>query len=158
VHILVRGESLAATMSDYLIQRIHASGKITLHPYTEITALAGNRFLEQVTWKNRQTGETAVKNIHHIYLMIGAIPNTQLVEGCLELDSKGFILTGPEASGNTWPLDRPPMMLETSTPGVFAAGDVRAGSIKRVASAVGEGAMAVSQIHQALADLVVEKV
>ncbi len=158
VHILVRGESLAATMSDYLIQRIHASAKITLHPFTEITALAGNRLLEQVTWTNRQTGETEVKNIHHLYLMIGAMPNTQLVEACLELDSKGFILTGSEVSGKTWPLDRPPLMLETSIPGVFAAGDVRAGSIKRVASAVGEGAMAVSQIHQALADLVVEKV
>ena len=108
------------------------------------------RSLEQVTWKNRQTGETEVKNIHHLYLMLGAVPNTQMLEDCLELDSKGFILTGPEAATRTWPLDRPPLMLETSIPGVFAAGDVRSGSIKRVATAVGEGAMAVNQIYLAL--------
>lgn len=155
VHILVRKEGLAATMSDYLIQRISASNRITLHPYTEVVALRGGRNLEEITWKNNKTGIMEILPIRHLFLMIGAIPNTHFLKQSLKLDEKGFIITGPEAAGfNIWPLERSPMMLESSIPGVFAVGDVRAGSIKRVASAVGEGAMAVSQLHQALAEQV----
>ncbi|SHJ73137.1 thioredoxin reductase (NADPH) [Hymenobacter daecheongensis DSM 21074] len=152
VHVLVRGEGLAATMSDYLVQRILASPQITLHPHTEIVALAGERYLEQVTWQHRQTRQADTVPIRHVFLMLGAEPNTQWLNGCLQLDEKGFVRTGlphPAANAN----QRPPLTLETSIPGVFAVGDVRAGSVKRVASAVGEGAMVVSQVHEALAAL-----
>jgi thioredoxin reductase (NADPH) len=153
VHILVRGEGLGATMSDYLIRRINASGRITLHPFTEVTELRGGRLLEEISWRNHRTREVEAQPIRHLFLMLGAVPNTQWLEGCLELDEKGFIITGTGGKPGGWPLPRPAMLFETSVPGVFAAGDVRSGSTKRVASAVGEGAMAVSQIHQALADL-----
>jgi thioredoxin reductase (NADPH) len=153
VHILVRGEGLGATMSDYLIRRIDASARITLHPFTEVVELRGGRLLEEITWRNHRTGETQVQAIRNLFLMLGAVPNTHWLEGCLELDEKGFIVTGTGGKPGQWPLPRPAMLFETSVPGVFAAGDVRSGSTKRVASAVGEGAMAVSQIHQALADL-----
>lgn len=152
VHILVRKESLASTMSDYLIQRINASNRITMHPYTEVTSLKGGRKLEEITWKNTNTGSAETHQIRHLFLMIGAIPNTHFLQATLKLDEKGFIITGPDAADNSWPLKRSPMMLESSIPGVFAVGDVRCGSIKRVASAVGEGAMAVSQLHQVLAE------
>ena len=153
VHILVRGNGLADSMSNYLIQRIDASQHITLHPNTEIEALEGERYLARVVWKNNQTGETQTKDMRHLFLMLGAVPNTQWLSGCLQLDEKGFILTGSEVSGGEdWPTGRPRMMMETSVPGVFAAGDVRSGSTKRVASGVGEGAITVSQLHQALAE------
>jgi thioredoxin reductase (NADPH) len=152
VHILVRGEGLAATMSSYLIQRISADARITLHPHTEVVALDGLRHLTNTTWHNHKTGETTTYPIRHVFLMLGAVPNTAWLDGCLRTDDKGFVLTGAESGlGSRGPVERPLMMLETSVPGIFAAGDVRAGSIKRVASAVGEGAMVVSQIHQALA-------
>ncbi|WP_207533568.1 FAD-dependent oxidoreductase [Desertivirga arenae] len=154
VHILIRREGLEATMSDYLIQRIKASGRISIHPYTEVTELRGEQSLEEVTWKNNQTGETESKSIRHLFLMIGALPNTSFINRCLLLDKKGFGVTGQAAAeSESWTLQRAPMMLETSIPAVFAVGDVRSGSTKRVASAVGEGAMAVSQLHQALVEL-----
>ena len=154
VHMLVRGNDLADSMSDYLVQRIRASNRITLHTCTKVVGLQGERFLEQITWRNNDTGHTEDRPIHHLFLMIGAVPNTQWLQGCLQLDEKGFIRTGAEVhSSERWPPERPPMMLETSVPGVFAAGDVRSGSIKRVASAVGEGAMTVSQLHQVLSEL-----
>ncbi|WP_207421788.1 FAD-dependent oxidoreductase [Desertivirga brevis] len=154
VHILIRREGLEATMSDYLIQRIKASGRISVHPYTEVTELRGGRALEEVTWKNNQTGETESRSIRHLFLMIGALPNTGFINSCVLLDKKGFVVTGQAAAeSESWTLDRSPMMLETSIPAVFAVGDVRSGSTKRVASAVGEGAMAVSQLHQALVEL-----
>ena len=153
VHILVRGHDLADSMSDYLVQRIHAARRITLHTSTEVVGLQGDRFLEQITWRNNKTGHAQDHSIHHLFLMIGAVPNSRWLQDCLQQDEKGFILTGPEADRSGWPLARPAMMLETTVPGVFAAGDVRAGSIKRVASAVGEGAMAVSQLHHVLAEL-----
>ena len=153
VHVLVRGEGLADSMSDYLIRRIDASQRITLHPHTEIDALEGERYLERVVWKNNQTDATETKDISHLFLMLGAVPNTRWLNGCLQLDEKGFILTGSAVSdGEDWPMSRPRMMMETSVPGVFAAGDVRSGSTKRVASGVGEGAITVSQLHQALAE------
>ena len=151
VHVLVRGENLAATMSDYLIRRISATNRITLHPFTEVISLAGERYLEAVVWKNHRTGHTENHSIRNLFLMIGAVPNTQWLGNCLQLDEKGFVQTGPGATNrDAWPLERPAMMLETSVPGIFAVGDVRSGSIKRVASAVGEGAMAISQLHQAI--------
>ena len=153
VHMLVRSHDLADSMSDYLVQRIHASRRITLHTDTEVVGLRGERFLDQITWRNNRTGQTEDRSIHHLFLMIGAVPNTRWLQGCLQVNEKGFILTGAEADRADWPLARPAMMLETSVPGVFAAGDVRADSIKRVASAVGEGAMTVSQLHQVLAEL-----
>jgi thioredoxin reductase (NADPH) len=148
VHMLVRGDGLAATMSDYLIQRISAHEGITLHPHTEVVGLSGDRHLTHTIWRNHQTGETTNHPIRHVFLMLGAVPNTAWLGGGLRTDDKGFVLTGLDVGPAA---ERPLMMLETSVPGIFAAGDVRAGSTKRVASAVGEGAMVVSQIHQALA-------
>lgn len=154
VHLLIRGESLAASMSDYLIERISSSSAITLHRHTEITDLLGNAHLEGVTWKNNQSLEEQTHPIRHVFLMIGAMPNTDWLDGHVMRDEKKFIITGPAASqGPDWPKDRPAHMLETSMPGIYAAGDVRSGSIKRVASGVGEGSMTVSHIHQFLSEL-----
>ncbi|MBV8915618.1 MAG: FAD-dependent oxidoreductase, partial [Acetobacteraceae bacterium] len=146
VHILVRGDGLAETMSDYLVQRILNSPHITLHANTEITALAGDTALREVTWTNRRTGESETRRIGNLFVMIGASPNTEWLEGCLELDKGGFVKTGRDRDGN--PLDSP---FATTLPGVYAVGDVRAGSVKRVASGVGEGSVVVQAIHQHLA-------
>lgn len=153
VHILIRRDSLVDTMSEYLISRIEASPKITLHPHTEISELSGDHHLEQVGITNRQTKEAETKDIRHVFLMIGAAPNTDWIKDCVKLDDKGFICTGIDlANYDKWTLPRSPMMLETSQPGVYAVGDVRSNSIKRVASSVGEGAMSVSHVHQFIAE------
>jgi thioredoxin reductase (NADPH) len=151
VYLMVRGPGLASTMSRYLISRIEASREITLMTWTEIEELEGGEQLERVHWRNKQTGEAGVYDIPHVFLMTGACPNTQWLEGCLALDDKQFIKTGAEV-GEEWPLKRSPYLLETSLPGVFAVGDVRAGSMKRVAAAVGEGSMAVQFVHKVLAE------
>jgi thioredoxin reductase (NADPH) len=155
VYMLVRSAGLAASMSRYLIRRIENSPTITLRPQTEIVALEGDNRLNSAYWRNGKTGQTEKHEISHIFVMTGADPNTRWLNGCMVLDSKGFIKTGPDllpedlgAAG--WPLTRPPYLLETSLPGVFAVGDVRGGSIKRVASAVGEGSIAISFIHKVL--------
>jgi thioredoxin reductase (NADPH) len=157
VHMLVRSAKLADTMSRYLIQRIEENPTIELHYKTEITALEGSTHLECVTWKSKSSGETSVHQIRHVFIMAGASPRTDWLRGCLALDDKGFILTGRDldaaAGAPAWPLPRSPQMLETSLPGVFAVGDVRSGNVKRVASAVGEGAIAVHLVHRALAEL-----
>ena len=145
VHVLVRATGLAATMSDYLIQRIEGSPRITLHPCTEITALAGDHLLRQVTWTDRGTGAAETRVIGNVFVMIGAEPNTDWLQGCLELDEKRFVRTGSDKSGRS--LASP---YATTRPGVFAVGDVRAGSVKRVASGVGEGSVVVAAIHQFL--------
>jgi thioredoxin reductase (NADPH) len=155
VYMLVRSSSLAASMSRYLIRRIEEIPKIVVRPHAEIVALEGGDHLESVRWKNNQTGQIEEHKIRHIFIMTGADPNTSWLEGCVILDSKGFIKTGPDLSPENlstagWPLSRQPYLLETSLPGVFAVGDVRGGSIKRVASAVGEGSVAVSLIHKVL--------
>jgi thioredoxin reductase (NADPH) len=155
VHMLVRSGGLAETMSRYLIRRIEDSPVIDLRIRTEITALEGTGHLERVTWIDHQTGTASTHNIRHVFIMAGADPSTQWLAGCLALDAKGFIKTGPDLSPDDlaaaeWPLARPPHLLETSLPGVFAVGDVRSGSIKRVASAVGEGSIAVSFVHRVL--------
>lgn len=155
VYLLVRSDGLADSMSRYLIRRIEQDPKITLMPHTEIAALAGDKNLEQVTWYNNQTGATETKSISHLFLMTGAVPNTVWLDGCVVLDGKGFVKTGPDLSSEElaaahWPLKRRPYLLETSLPGVFAAGDVRYGNVKRVASAVGEGSIVISFVHQFL--------
>jgi thioredoxin reductase (NADPH) len=155
VHMLVRSTGLATTMSRYLIRRIENTPTIILRPQTEIVAVEGGNHLNSVYWRNSQTRQTEKHEIRHIFVMTGADPNTRWLDGCLALDAKGFIKTGPDllpenlnAAG--WPLTRQPYLLETSLPGVFAVGDVRGSSIKRVASAVGEGSIAISFIHKVL--------
>jgi thioredoxin reductase (NADPH) len=155
VHMLIRSAGLAESMSRYLIRRIEQTPTIILRPHTEIVALEGGDHLESVRWRNNQTGQIEEHNIRHVFVMTGADPNTRWLNGCVALDSKGFIKTGPDLlpedlSIARWPLVRPPYLLETSLPGVFAIGDVRSSSIKRVASAVGEGSIAISFVHQVL--------
>jgi thioredoxin reductase (NADPH) len=155
VHMLVRAKGLAETMSRYLIRRIEQNPAIVLRTTTEIVALEGSNHLERVRWRDAQTGNIETHDIRHIFLMTGAVPGTKWIEGCVALDAKGFIKTGPDLSQDDlaaahWPLARAPDLLETSLPGVFAVGDVRAGNIKRVASAVGEGSIAISFVHKAL--------
>jgi thioredoxin reductase (NADPH) len=151
VYLMVRGSGLASTMSRYLISRIEASQEITLMTWTVIEALEGDAHLERVRWANKQTGETGIYEIPHVFMMTGACPNTAWLNGCLRLDEKQFIKTGTDV-GPDWPLRRSPYLLETSLPGVFAVGDVRSGSMKRVAAAVGEGSMAVQFVHKVLAE------
>jgi thioredoxin reductase (NADPH) len=155
VHMLVRADGLASSMSRYLIQRIEQHPKITLHTRTEIVALEGAGPLEQVRWRHTVNGAVETHAIKHVFIMTGAVPNTHWLDGCVVLDAKGFIKTGPELSQDDltqakWPLARAPHLLETSLPGVFAVGDVRGGNVKRVASAVGEGSIAVSFVHRVL--------
>jgi thioredoxin reductase (NADPH) len=155
VHMLVRSEGLADTMSRYLIRRIQENPDITLHTRTEITALGGTEQLERVWWRNNKSDATKEWDIAHVFVMTGANPNTGWLKGCLALDEHGFIKTGPALSADdlreaNWPPGRAPYLLETSLPGVFATGDVRSMSVKRVASAVGDGSIAVSFVHQVL--------
>src|SRR6266498_5276512 len=157
VHLLVRSDRLAETMSRYLIRRIEQSPGVVLRLRTEIVALEGDYHLERVRWRDNQTGNIETRDIGHVFVMAGAIPNTRWLDGCVALDAKGFIKTGPDLSRDdlamaNWPLAGAPHLLETSLPGVFAVGDVRGGSLKRVASAVGEGAIAVAFVHQALSE------
>jgi thioredoxin reductase (NADPH) len=151
VHLLVRGPGLADSMSRYLISRIEATREITLRTYTEVEALEGDAHLERVRWRQVQTGAADSREIQHLFLMTGACPNSAWLKGCLAMDNKQFIKTGVDL-GPDWPLPRAPYLLETNLPGVFAVGDIRAGSVKRVASAVGEGSMAVQFVHQVLAE------
>jgi thioredoxin reductase (NADPH) len=155
VHILVRSSGLGQSMSRYLIRRIEEDPAIVLHPNTEIIGLEGEKQLERVVWRNSNIGTAETREIRHVFSMMGAIPNTDWLHGCVALDPSGFIKTGPDLSpedmaSSGWSSKRTPHMLETSIPGVFAVGDVRAGNVKRVASAVGEGSIAVSFVHQVL--------
>jgi thioredoxin reductase (NADPH) len=157
VHILIRSDGLAESMSRYLIRRIEDCATITLHTNTELTALEGNGHLEGLTWVNRLNGQAEEHPIRHIFSMAGASPNTAWLEGCVALDNKQFVKTGLDLTPSDlekagWPLRRPPYLFETSVPRVFAVGDVRSQSVKRVASAVGEGSVAVQLIHRVLAE------
>jgi thioredoxin reductase (NADPH) len=155
VHVLVRGAGLAETMSRYLVRRIEENPAIVLHTHTEIVALEGDGRLERVQWRDARTDSIETHDIRHVFIMAGAVPNTHWLDGCLTLDGNGFVKTGQDLSSDDlanarWPLPRPPYLLETSRPRIFAVGDVRGGSIKRVASAVGEGSIAVALVHQVL--------
>jgi thioredoxin reductase (NADPH) len=155
VHVLVRSGGLADTMSRYLVRRIEESPTITLHPHTEVVSVEGSDRLERMQWRNKQAGTTETRDIHHVFVMTGATPNTHWLKDCLAMDGKGFINTGTDLSPEAlteaeWPLPRRPYLLETSLPGVFAVGDVRAGNVKRVASAVGEGSIAIHLVHKVL--------
>ena len=145
VHVVIRGDGLSASMSDYLIRRINAAANITLHTRTTIVELCGESKLDAIRW-NRQ-GQIEHKSIQHVFLFLGAQPNTRWLGDCVVLDKDGFVLTGA-ATGDAWKEVRLPHDLETSRPGIFAAGDVRSGSVKRVAAAVGEGAGAIQAVHQ----------
>jgi thioredoxin reductase (NADPH) len=158
VYMLVRSGGLSDTMSRYLIQRIEENPQIELIVNTEIVAMEGTAQLERVRWRNRKTEVEEWREIRHVFMMTGAMPHTEWLQGCIELDAKGFIVTGRDLTAETlkkfaWPLRREPYMLETSLPGVFAVGDARAENVKRVAAAVGEGSIAVHLVHRALAEL-----
>jgi thioredoxin reductase (NADPH) len=155
VRMLVRSGGLADSMSRYLIRRIEENPAIELCPHSEIVALEGKGRLQRMQWRDTRTGNIETGDINHIFVMTGAVPNTSWLNGCVALDAKGFIKTGTDLSPEDlaaahWPLARTPYLLETSLPGVFAVGDVRCGNIKRVASAVGEGSIAISFVHRAL--------
>jgi thioredoxin reductase (NADPH) len=157
VYMLVRSDGLAKTMSRYLIRRIEETPNIELHTHTEVVALEGNDHLERVTWRDNQTGQTEPRRMAHLFSMTGAVPNSAWLGGCVACDQAGFIKTGVDLTPEDltkakWPLSRAPYLLETSLPGVFAVGDIRGGNLKRVASAVGEGSIAVSFVHQVLAE------
>jgi thioredoxin reductase (NADPH) len=157
VHLLVRSNGLADSMSRYLIRRIEDTPNITLRTRTEITALEGDSRLEHVTWHCAVDNRTETKPIQHVFLMTGAVPNTSWLQGCLGLDEKGFVRTGTdlnekEIASGEWPLARQPYMFETTVPRIFAVGDVRCGSVKRVAAAVGEGSACVQLVHRVLAE------
>ncbi len=155
VHLVVRSTGLADSMSRYLIRRIEESPAIVLRTSTEIIGLEGTDHLERVHMRDNRSGTVTIHDIRHVFVMTGAIPSTSWLDGCIALDVNGFIKTGPDLSRDDltaahWPLARAPHLLETSRPGVFAVGDVRSGNVKRVASAVGEGSIAVSFVHQVL--------
>jgi thioredoxin reductase (NADPH) len=155
VHLLVRSRKLSESMSQYLIARIEAHPKIEIHYLTQIVAVTGAAHLESIEWKGDALGFKEARPIRHVCVMAGAAPRTEWLEDSFVLDKKGFIVTGPDLVGYDdfqWPLNRSPLLLESSVPGIFAVGDTRAGSVKRVASAVGEGAMAVHLVHRFLAE------
>jgi thioredoxin reductase (NADPH) len=157
LHILVRAAGLSETMSRYLVRRIEETPNITLRTRTEVTSLEGDQHLERVGWTNLATGDVDTRPIRHVFMMTGAVPETDWLTGCLTLDDKGFIKTGTELTleeraSAGWSLTRPPFLLETSRPGIFAVGDVRSGNVKRVASAVGEGSICVQLVHKVLAE------
>jgi thioredoxin reductase (NADPH) len=140
---MVRGKSLAATMSQYLLSRIEQSRRITILTETEIVGLEGRSHLEQVTWVNRRDGSETTAAIEDLFVMIGAQPNTSWLKGVVALDEKGFVITGGPQGFDSTPY-------ATSTGGIYAVGDVRTASVKRVASAVGEGSVVISDVHRYL--------
>ena len=155
VDVLVRSSGLSETMSRYLIRRIEDDPAISVRPYTEVVGLEGDDHLARVRWRDSETGAVEMHDVRHVFVMTGAEPNTRWLGGCVALDGNGFIKTGPDLTKDVlaaagWPLSRPPYLLETSRPGIFAVGDVRAGNQKRVAAAVGEGSTAVAFVHQVL--------
>jgi len=157
VRMLVRSAGLSATMSRYLIRRIEENTRIQVHFNSELVSLSGDDHLEAVSWRDKTTGEVTTQPVRHLFVMTGASPKTEWLAGCLSLDPRGFVLTGTDLDDvlppRPWPLARRPYMLETSLPGVFAVGDARAGNVKRVAAAVGEGSIVVHMVHQVLADM-----
>jgi thioredoxin reductase (NADPH) len=157
VTVMVRGPGLAQSMSRYLIRRLEDTPNVTLKTGTRIVGLEGGpAHLERVTWRNGD-GTTTTSGIGHVFLMTGADPNTAWLQSCVVTDDKGYVRTGSDMDAAAlaeagWPLSRPPGLFETSRPGVFAIGDVRAGSVKRVAAAVGEGSVCIQLVHKSLAE------
>jgi thioredoxin reductase (NADPH) len=155
VTILVRGDSLSATMSDYLIRQIEDTPNITVCLGTQVTSASGAGHLEHLTLHDAAARSTRTVSASALFILIGAQPNTEWLTGTLAIDSHGFLMTGPDLCPDStlpagWPLRRPPLPMATSIPGVFAVGDVRHGSAKRVACAVGEGATVIQYAHQHL--------
>jgi thioredoxin reductase (NADPH) len=156
--MLVRGKTVSETMSRYLSQRITEHPVIELLLETELVSLDGDSHLERVTWLERSSGERVMRDIRHVFVMAGASPRSDWLRGCIALDQQGYILTGRDLDPVLadvplkWALERASQMLETSLPAVFAAGDIRSGNVKRVASAVGEGAISIHLVHRALAE------
>jgi thioredoxin reductase (NADPH) len=155
VTLLVRGDALAEGMSAYLLEELQRAADVTVRLGTEVTGVQGAGRLEALTIRDRDTKATETLPVAALFIMIGAEPHTGWLAGCVDRDERGFLLTGRDLLRNGrppqgWPLDRPPLLLETSLPGVFAAGDIRHGSVKRVASAVGEGATAIQLVHEYL--------
>jgi thioredoxin reductase (NADPH) len=132
-------------MSDYLVQRLDSSPKVTVHTHCQVSALGGDGYLRSVTWTDGRGGRTETRAVSNLFVMIGAQPNTEWLGDCLALDAKGFVATGKDGEGNV--LSSP---YATTRPGIWAVGDVRSGSVKRVASGVGEGSVVVQSIHQYL--------
>jgi thioredoxin reductase (NADPH) len=155
VNVLIRGPGLSESMSRYLIRRIEDNPKIVLHARTELTALEGTDHLERVKWHDAVSGKDVTRDIRHVFLMTGAVPNTRWLQGCVPLDERGFVRTGTDLHaehllGAHWQLPRAPYLMETAVPGIFAVGDVRSSSVKRVASAVGEGSISIQLLHRVL--------
>jgi thioredoxin reductase (NADPH) len=154
--VLARGDSLRRSMSEYLVARIEGTPNITVRTCTEIVGGDGHEHLEHVVLRDVRTGAQETVEASWVFVFIGARPETSWLGEAFTRDSRGFVLTGPDLLGKDgrrppgWPLDRDPYLLEASVPGVFVAGDVRAASVKRVASAVGEGALAVTLVHRYL--------
>jgi thioredoxin reductase (NADPH) len=158
VVLIVRGSSLEAKMSQYLVDRIRGTDNIEVRLQSEVVAVSGGDHLETVTIRSEETGAEETLPAAGLFIFIGAQPCTDWLRGVVEMDRNGFILVGSQLLRDgkppkSWPLERDPTLMETSVPGIFAVGDVRADSVKRVASAVGEGSIAVQFIHQYLADL-----
>jgi len=157
VTLLVRGSSLAATMSHYLIEQLASKSNITVRTRHRVVRIEGSDHVEQVVIENRETGETRTERAAAVFVFIGADAKTEWLPESIVRDERGYVCTGRDVTDllakvqGQWPLERDPFLLETSLPGVFAAGDVRHGSIKRVAAGVGEGSMAIAFVHQYLA-------
>ena len=150
--MLVRGDSLEARMSQYLVDQISARDNIDVRTRTQVAEVKGESRLEHIVLRDRDTGELEELESNGMFIFIGARPHSDFLEGVVARDARGFVLTGPDAKSADkppipWPLDRDPYLMETSVPGIFAAGDVRAGVVRRVASAVGQGAVCASMIH-----------
>jgi thioredoxin reductase (NADPH) len=157
VYMLIRGPDLASSMSRYLVRRIEETPNITLLRRTSVIALEGKEHLETVTWRDDEAKTETKHPIRHLFSMTGASPNTEWLRGCVAMDARGFVQTGPDLTVDAlkearWPLARAPFLFETSHPHVFAVGDVRANSVKRVASAVGEGSVCIQLVHKALTE------
>jgi thioredoxin reductase (NADPH) len=150
VTLLVRGESLARTMSSYLIDLIDAADNVEVRPHAEVAGCSGDSQIETLTVRDSRSGRTETLPSAALFVLIGAEPHTSWLPAAIRRDEWGYLLSGPDLPAGSWPLARAPLMLETSMPGVFAVGDVRNGAIKRVASAVGEGSVVIEQVHQLL--------
>jgi thioredoxin reductase (NADPH) len=153
VTMVVRSDSLGAKMSQYLVDQIAAIDNIEVLTGTRVAAVTGDDRVEAITLESVEAGKTEAREASALFIFVGAVPHSSFLEGTVEMNDRGFVYTGPDvlAFSDAWPLERDPLPLETSVPGVFAAGDIRHGAIRRVASAVGEGSVAVSFVHRYLA-------